>query len=305
MATMSTFDGPLPGGSDGATVRVHPLICAEAKAPAVYFARPGGGPLGTATAVATALAQRSRWLTLPLPAFLVEHPTAGAFMIDTGPSEKMVDGLQADLGRVGGTLLGGTMRPGQAAGDQVRALGHDPAAIELVVMTHLHYDHLGGSAQFPAAEFVATKAELDDPPSSRKGTYAHHRDAVSRWRAIHGAGEPHGVFSRTWDLFGDGSVRLVSTPGHTPGHLSVLLRLTGGRSCLLAVDAAYARRTIDERLVPLLCPDVKAYLRSLDELRAYVAAEPEAIVVCGHDPDRFERDSREAAAAASEVSPAR
>jgi glyoxylase-like metal-dependent hydrolase (beta-lactamase superfamily II) len=92
--------------------------------------------------------------------------------------------------------------------------------------------------------------------------------------------------------------------GHTPGHVSVLLRLEGGRSCLLTVDAAYARRTIDDRLVPLLCPDVPAYLRSLDELRAYVAAEPEAIVVCGHDPDRFERDSREAAAA-SEVSPAR
>jgi hypothetical protein len=46
-------------------------------------------------------------------------------MIDTGPSEKMVDGLQADLGRVGGTLPGRHDAPGQAAGDQVRALGHD------------------------------------------------------------------------------------------------------------------------------------------------------------------------------------
>jgi glyoxylase-like metal-dependent hydrolase (beta-lactamase superfamily II) len=306
--TTTTFDGPLPGGSEGAAVRVHPLRCAEVKAPPQYLER-SGGRLGPAKAVAGALTTpRSRWPTLPLPAFLVEHPTAGAFMIDTGPSEKMaVGGQRADLGPVHGTLLGGTMKPGQAAGDQVRALGFDPASIPLVVMTHLHYDHLGGSAQFPGAEFLTAGAELDDEPSAGKGTFAHHREAVTRWRRIDGEGAPHAGFARTWDLFGDGAVRLVSTPGHTPGHLSVLLRLAGGRPCLLTVDAAYARRTIDERLVPLLCPDVRAYLRSLDELLAYVAAEPEAIVVCGHDPDRWERDSAEAAAASpgAEVSPAR
>lgn len=294
MVQTSPFDGPLPGGSDGATVRVHPLLCAQAKAPPQYLDRGAGVARALAGAL---LPPRGRRLTLPLPAFLVEHPTAGPFMIDTGPSERMVDGLHTDIGRVGGTLLGGTMRPGQAAGDQVRALGLDPAAIGLVVMTHLHYDHLGGSGQFPAAEFVVTRAEHDDPPSSRKGTFRHHREAVSRWRIVDGGGEPWGVFSRTWDVFGDGSVRLVSTPGHTPGHVSVLLRLAGGRPCLLTVDAAYARRSIDERLVPLLCPDVRAYLRSLDELRAFVAAEPGAIVVCGHDPDRWQADSAAAAAA--------
>jgi hypothetical protein len=52
MATTSTFDGPLPGGSDGAAVRVHPLVCAQAKAPVLYLAAPGGGSVGTAKAVA-------------------------------------------------------------------------------------------------------------------------------------------------------------------------------------------------------------------------------------------------------------
>jgi glyoxylase-like metal-dependent hydrolase (beta-lactamase superfamily II) len=298
--TVTRFDAPLPGGSPGAEVRVHPLSCGSSKAPLQYFGRPRGPaavPRGVAAAIAT---PKSRWPTIPFPAFLVEHPTAGPFMIDTGPARSHAeDGGREDLGRVGAALLGVNMRPEHAAGEQVRALGHDPASIELVVMTHLHYDHLGGSDQFPNAEFLVTKAEHHDPPSTRNGTYPHHREAVKRWRVIGGNGEAVGPLTRTWDVFGDGSVRLASTPGHSPGHASVLLRLAGGRPALLAADAAYARRTIDERLVPLLCPDVERYLRSLDELRAYVDQTPDAVVVCGHDGWRWEQDSGELAAASS------
>ena len=292
---------PLPGGSEGAEVRVHPLLVGEAYAPEVYFARPSG-PLGTARGFAALLATpASRRLTLPLPAFLVEHPTAGPFMVDTGvaPSHAR-DGGREDLGRAGAALLGATMRPDQAAGEQVRALGHDPERLDLVVVTHLHFDHLGGSAQFPGADFLVTRTELDDPPSALKGTPPHHRTPVKRWRVLDdttSAGEPHRGFTRTWDLFDDGSVRLAWTPGHTPGHVSVLLRLPGGRPCLLTGDAAYARRNVDERLVPLLCDDVAAYLRSLDEIRAYVAQTPDALVLAGHDAWRWAQDSAAIAAA--------
>jgi N-acyl homoserine lactone hydrolase len=305
MATTTTFDGPLPGGSDGATVRVHPLLCGEIPAPPQYFERPKGR-LGLPRAIAGALTTpRSRWRTLPLPAFLVEHPTAGPVVVDTGPSPLHATDPKADMGRVGGALFAARMRPDQAAGAQVRALGHDPAQIERVVMTHLHWDHLGGAGQFPDAEFLVTRTEHDDAPSPLKGTPPHHREPVRSWRLIDGPGEPHGPFSRTHDLFGDGSMRLVWTPGHTPGHVAVLLRLAGGRSCLLTGDAVYDRRALDQRLVPLLCPDVPTYLRSLDELRAFVAAEPDAIVVCGHDPDRWAQDGAAAAAAGEAVSAGR
>ena len=283
---------------------MRPLSCGTTKAPPSYFGRPSGRaavPRGILGALAT---PKSRWPSIPFPVFLVEHPSAGTFLIDTGPSRTHAqDGGRQDLGRVGKALLGVTMRPEEAAGEQARALGHDPAAIGLVVMTHLHYDHLGGADQFPNAEFLVSKAEYDDPPATKKGTYKHHRDAVRQWRVIEAAPEPHGAFSETWDVFGDGSVRLVSTPGHTPGHVSVLLRLPGGRPALLAADAAYARKTIDERLVPLLCPDVERYLRSLDEIRAFVDQTPDAIVVCGHDGYRWKQDSAELAQASRVAAP--
>jgi glyoxylase-like metal-dependent hydrolase (beta-lactamase superfamily II) len=215
-------------------------------------------------------------------------------MVDTGIAPIVAEqGMQADLGPVGGRILNVRMRRGMAAGDQVRGLGFEPAQIGLVVMTHLHFDHLGGAAQFPDATFVVSEPELGDPPSVMKGTYKHHRELVSDWRTYDLApGEWEG-FSRTLDLFGDGSVRIVSTPGHTRGHVSIALRLEGGRRCLLVGDAAYARRSLDNREVPLICPDVHGYLRSLDELAAWVGAHPDAVVVCGHDPWEWPKVSEE------------
>ena len=283
--TSVPLDLPLAGGSDGSGVRVHPLRIAEGPAPPSYFSRPSG-PASTLRGIASGVTTpRSKWPVMPIPAFLVEHPTAGPFMVDTGVAPIVAEqGMQADLGPVGGRILNLRMERGWAAGDQIRELGFEPAQIELVVMTHLHFDHLGGAGQFPSAMFVVNEDEHRDAPSVMKGTYKHHRELVRDWRTYELPRAEWEGFSRTLDLFGDGSVRLVSTPGHTPGHVSIVLRLEGGRECLLVGDAAYARRSLDNREVPLICPDVHAYLRSLDELSAWVEAHPDAIVVCGHDP---------------------
>ncbi|HEV7807696.1 MAG TPA: MBL fold metallo-hydrolase [Solirubrobacteraceae bacterium] len=109
------------------------------------------------------------------------------------------------------------------------------------------------------------------------------------WRTIDDAGpaaRAHGAFERTVDLFGDGSVRLLSTPGHTLGHQSLLLALDG-RELLLTADAAYTRRTIDEELVPIFFRDERLYVRSLAQLREHVQANPRAPVICGHDARRW------------------
>ena len=113
----------------------------------------------------------------------------------------------------------------------------------------------------------------------RQGYHRPHLDPGLRWRAIDVRDEA--------DLFGDGSVRLLHTPGHTPGHLSLLLRLESGEQLLLTADAAYAQRTLDERLLSLLLADDDAYLASLDLLIAL--SRDVDHVVCGHDPDGLRR----------------
>jgi glyoxylase-like metal-dependent hydrolase (beta-lactamase superfamily II) len=164
--------------------------------------------------------------------------------------------------------------------------------IRTVVMTHLHYDHAGAIAEFPQATFVV---DADEWRAARSGGftkgYAHKLiDHPYDWREVD-FDDPRvasfASFGRTVDLFGDGSIRLLSTPGHSKGHMSVLLRLESGRELLLAGDAAYAQRTIDEDLLPVFVEDVHRYRRSLREIRRYVEQTPSAEVICGHDPDAW------------------
>ena len=100
-------------------------------------------------------------------------------------------------------------------------------------------------------------------------------------------GEPYGPFTRTVDLLGDGSVRLVSTPGHTPGHMSVLVRAEGERHVLIVGDAAYTLRSVREQVLPLLTAGDEAYRNSLAELKAFSEQEPDAVLVPTHDPDAW------------------
>ena len=122
------LDLPLPGGSEGAGVRVHPLLVAEGPVPPQYFRRPDG-PASQLRGLAGGLTTRKdRWPVMPIPAFLVEHPTAGPFMVDTGLAPIVAErGMRADVGRVGGTILNLRMQRGQATGDQLRRLGVEPA----------------------------------------------------------------------------------------------------------------------------------------------------------------------------------
>ena len=100
-------------------------------------------------------------------------------------------------------------------------------------------------------------------------------------------GEVYGGWAKTIDLLGDGSVRLISTPGHTVGHLSVLLRLAHDRQVLVVGDAAYTLRNIQEEILPLITDDDEAARRSVREIKAFAESEPEAILVPTHDPEAW------------------
>jgi glyoxylase-like metal-dependent hydrolase (beta-lactamase superfamily II) len=97
-------------------------------------------------------------------------------------------------------------------------------------------------------------------------------------------GEPYGPFPHSLDLLGDGSIRLLSTPGHTRGHMSVLLRLEDRRELLVVGDAAYTRRSIDEQRLPLLTADDRATRESLERLKGFADQEPRALIIPSHDP---------------------
>jgi N-acyl homoserine lactone hydrolase len=236
---------------------------------------------------------RSEWLELPVPAFLVEHPRAGPVLIDTGFHPSVAVEPRKNLGPVAHILFKDVrMEAEEAATAQLRAKGVEPSRVNVVVMTHLHVDHASAISEFPDATFVVSRAEWAAATSQGQlhGYVRRQFDHAFDYRLLDFEGpdvESFASFGRSFDLFGDGSVRCVYTPGHTLGHQSVVLRLRR-REALVAADAVYLRRNLDEVRLSHRTADDHLSERSLREIRRYARDTPDALIIPGHDWDAWQ-----------------
>ena len=280
---------PLPGGKEGATVKVHPITTGT-----MMYAEDALFTTGGKLAFLHFLGFRSKRVEIPIPCFLLEHPTAGPLLVDTGHHASMAADPKGSYGPVFGRAVAKNIRMEKDEGlpDQVRARGVDPKDIKLVVMTHLHLDHASGVSQFPGATFIVTAREWQnatDGPGLKGGYVTRQFDHAFDWRTIDFEGEEvsgYKGFGRTLDLFGDGSIRLCYTPGHTLGHMSLVVRTAAGEF-LIVGDAAYTMRTIRESAMPYGPHDEHEFRRSLKEVQLYLDQTPDAAVCPGHDLDAF------------------
>jgi N-acyl homoserine lactone hydrolase len=283
---------PLPGGREGAAVRVHPLLCGRSIAPPAYLLREPGR-LAAMRALGIGVG-RSSWLPVPIVAFLLEHPGAGRILIDTGLHPSVAVKPKESFGRVTQLAFRDLqMDAGQAVPAQLRERGIDPGEVRTVVMTHLHVDHASGVSEFPQATFVVSRAEWEAGTSQGQlhGYVTRQFDHAFDYRLLEFDGsEPESFsgFARSFDLFGDGSVRAVYTPGHTLGHMSVVVRTASGE-VLVTGDAIYLRRNLDDSHLPHRTEDDHLYRRSLREIQQYVRETPDAVVIPGHDWEAWQK----------------
>ena len=194
---------------------------------------------------------------LPYRFFVVGHP-AGWALVDCG----VRPALAADPGARAGEQPGVSelmVGAEDTVVPQLARIGLRCDEIAHVVLTHMHYDHCGGLAQLPGATVHVQAAErrfAAAPPVYQAAAYVAEDWAPPiRWHETDGE----------HDVFGDGSVVAFPTPGHTPGHQSVQLRLAD-RHVILVGDAAYDPDTLRERRLPgfLWSPD--AIIASWEEL---------------------------------------
>jgi N-acyl homoserine lactone hydrolase len=282
---------PLVGGLDGATVAVEPLLCGRMYAPRGFIE---GSAQFTTVRMLGLGTPRSQWLALPIPAFLVHHPSAGPFLVDTGLHPSIASRPAENLGRVVANFSKPELEPGKDLPSQLRARGIDAKSIDLVVMTHLHFDHASGMSEFPGATFVLTEAEwtaatTESRPFMHGYRHAHYDYAFDYRTLSYDSGRvsSYSTFGRTFDLFGDGSVRLASTPGHSAGHQSVICRLRD-RDLVIAGDAIYTIGQLNDAPEPPRPLDRHTWRRSAQELRLFARQYPQAVIIPGHDPDHWE-----------------
>lgn len=278
---------PLPGGIEGAAVRLRPLRTGTSLGPPGWFHREQG-PLAGLRAIGIGV-PRSEYVEVPHGAFLVEHPGAGPILIDTGLHSSCAVDPKANLGRLGTLVFPSLeMQAEQAAAAQLRELGIEPADVGTVIMTHLHIDHASAIKEFPLATFLVSASEWQAATAALPWLHGYRIEQFGR--ALDrlmldfdrsGVGS-HANFGRSFDVFGDGSVHVVYTPGHTSGHMSVVLRLRS-RDAVIAGDAVYTRHALDSGVLPYRVEDEHLYRRSLRELQLYVESNPGALVIPTHD----------------------
>jgi N-acyl homoserine lactone hydrolase len=278
---------PLAGGREGATVKLHPLLTAVCKGPPAWFLREEGRM--SAMHALGFRVPKSDWIDVPVVAFLVEHPGFGPFLIDTGFHSSVAVDPKKNLGRINTLFFKDiSMQQSDAVAHQLRARGIEPGSIGLVVMTHLHTDHASAIVDFPAATYLVSRREWEaavEPRGATRGYVRRQFDHAFDYRLMDfdsSAADSFASFGRSFDVFGDGSVRVVSTPGHTFGHLSVVLRLAGGEA-LVAGDAIYTMETMRTGRLPYRVVDEHLFRRSVREIQIYAEQTPDALIIPGHD----------------------
>ena len=286
------LDEPLPGGSRGATVTVQPLSGGEVEFPRASFERPGG-PFESLKTTGLFTARSKGWLWVPCPAFLITHPSAGAILVDTSLHSSIAAEPSENFGRLASRFARPRIEPGKDLPSQLRERGADPRSIQLVVMTHMHMDHASGISEFPSSTFILSSTEWTAATTGSRpllrGYRPQHYDFAFDYRVVDFDGprvDSYSTFARTFDLLGDGSIRLAFTPGHTVGHMCVLARLED-RDFVIAGDAVYTTRQLEGGPGQPRPQDPHLWRRSLQELQLFHREYPRAVIVPGHDPEHW------------------
>lgn len=215
----------------------------------------------------------------PVPGYAVVHER-GVVLFDTGLHENLIDSSD-DLGG-----LARVFTPELTSGDlvehQLAAHGIEAAEITHVVNSHLHFDHCGRNGPFAEAATLVQSAEWAAAHAPGRTTYVGvplEEIEAGRIERIDG----------THDVFGDGTVVCIPTPGHTAGHQSLLVRQAdrpGGDAALLVGDACYLRRMLADGLLPPFAHDADRQRQSYDLLARYDAQGVR--LVFSHDVDHWD-----------------
>jgi len=219
-----------------------------------------------------AAADQSRWspgvnvgvpIELSDNCYLIHH-AQGWFLWDTGVTDA-VAALPGGAKSANGAL---TLTRAKTLAGELQELGVKPVEIKAIGISHTHPDHIGNVELFPQVMLYVQKAEYDWPGEGSK----------PRFDPKH----PVTLLEGDRDVFGDGSVVILSTPGHTPGHQSLLVRLPNTGAVVLSGDAVHFKDNWDNRRVPSFNVNKEETLASMQRI-ADIMTKEHAQLWINHD----------------------
>jgi N-acyl homoserine lactone hydrolase len=235
-----------------------------------------------------------RWTApRPINVYVIEH-REGVVLFDTGQDRASVTDPAYFPGGLNGLVYSRLatfdIGPDETLSAGLRKLGHGIGDVGTAVLSHLHQDHIGGLPELGHAQITVSRQEwesLAKPLPEARGLMRSHVDLPGlRWNRV----EPEKLadaslapFDHGHDLFGDGSLTLLPTPGHTPGSLSMLVRRPGRQPLLMVGDLTYD----DGLLAGGKLPGVgdKGQMRTATQkVNALRSRLPGLVVLPAHDP---------------------
>ncbi|GED02609.1 quorum-quenching N-acyl homoserine lactonase AiiA [Bacillus atrophaeus] len=210
-----------------------------------------------------------RLLEMPVWSFLLET-TDGPILIDTGMPDAFVNNPEYFKG----TKREGRVVPKMTANDKIvnilKSAGYHAGDIQAVISSHLHLDHAGGNGHFPKTPIFIQQAEFDAAMGNDDYSPEECRLPDLQYQIIEGDREVAP------------GVQIFSTPGHSPGHQSVLVTTEHSGPILLTIDVAYTRENFDNG-VPFLSYDSESTVRSIKRMKGLIEKVQPSKVFFGHD----------------------
>lgn len=214
---------------------------------------------------------------LPMSSYLIEHPK-GRIVIDAGWHEDVRTKPLEHLGAAA-HFVEYRLDAGASIKEQLASKSLTPEDIDLVVATHLDVDHISGLTLLRGAKRFWVSEEELSRMKPFKGMWIEGLPIETfEFSSI-----PHGPYGLGKDVFEDGRVYLVSTPGHTAGQVSILVRLAGGW-LLLASDVGYSERAWKEFLLPGVMTSQEQAFESLKWVQQFSQREDCVAILANHDP---------------------
>jgi len=240
-------------------------------------------------------------IRMPALFAMIRHPRQGVILYDTGYSTRFYEATSKLPYRLMRIFTPAEIREEDNADRQLLAAGVSPDEVRTIILGHGHADHSPGIVYFPNAEVVVESREWEAMQGSAlklflnayvKSLYEGIGNKI-RLVDLEKQGKPCQGFDRGLDLFDDGSMILVSLPGHTAGQMGLLVNAASGKFFFIG-DAAwitdnYLTLCPPARPARLIIHSFKNFMNSLRKVQEFNRKFPEVIIVPSHCPSAWER----------------
>lgn len=263
-------------------IKIHVMKCGEV---GVDPAVPDRGVSGNPLAYTGLFRSSKRRIWIPVFAYLIEHPEGNVLVDTSWSSEVRTDPVKAESLRL--YLTSKPKLPvGSAVDEQLQKYGIKPEQLRYVILTHMDVDHVNGINLVKNAPHIMASA---DEIAAAGGSDLRY--LKRQWQGIRIEGIPFeksriGIAGSSWDVFGDTTVQVIATPGHTAGSLTVLVS-NGGKSVLIAGDTGYQKKSWREGSLPGPVYDKDRMRKALMWVKKM--EKNGTLILASHDPEIAEQ----------------